>query len=228
MAKTFNLLSSLKPKLISKQVIIETEKPSTRSAKLVIAKNVLKIFVAGIFIGLFHAQDILVGAALAIYLCISLWRGWVNDPDEGRVILTGSLLSGALGVCCELWGIHFGHWEYHDLGSRMFPFWLPFAWALAFTFIYRLEKNLFAALALINETRRWTLALVLVMIFPTLGEIITINLGVWTYNWPLQFFGVPLLAIILLMVFHSGINFIMSQICRLKSWPNLVFNPKLP
>ena len=190
-----------------------------------IGKNLIKIFIAGTFIGLFHVYDIWVGAVLAVYLGISLWRGWNKDPEEGRVVLTGTLLSGGLGVCCELWGIYFGHWEYHDLGSREFPFWLPFAWALAFTFIYRLEKNLFLALALTNESQKWIVALAMVMIFPTLGEIITINLGVWTYYWPYQIFGVPLLAIILLMVFHSGVNFLMTVICKTRSWPNLVFNP---
>ncbi len=208
-----------------KQLIIATEKPSLKKARLILAKNLLKIFIAGTFIGLLHTYDSGVAVILAVYLVLSLSKGWKRDPKEGRILLLGAVLSGTLGVCCELWGIYFGHWEYHDLGGRAFPAWLPFAWALAFTFIYRLEKDLFSALSLTKESGRWVLALLVVMIFPTLGEIITINLGVWTYNWPLQFFGVPLLAIFLLMVFHTGVNLLMTRICRRNGWPNLVFNP---
>ncbi|WP_232835041.1 hypothetical protein [Pleomorphovibrio marinus] len=209
-----------------KQITADTSKPSLKKAQEVISKNLLKILLAGVFIGALHHLDFAVGGFLAIYLGYSLYKGWKNDPEEGRVLLTGAIISGALGVCCELWGIYFGHWEYHDLGQREFPAWLPFAWALAFTFIYRLEKNLFSAMRLTNDKHKWLLALLVVMIFPTLGEIITINMGVWTYNWPLQLFGVPLLAIFLLMVFHSGVNLLMTWICKYRSWPNEVFNPK--
>ena len=61
---------------------------------------------------------------------------------------------------------------------------------------------------------------------PTWGEIITIYLGVWTYHWPYKFMGVPLLAIILLMVFHMSIFMLYSFYCRKNNIINPVFNFK--
>ena len=68
------------------------------------------------------------------------------------------------------------------------------------------------------------LALLIAMVFPTLGEIVVINLGAWTYHWPLQLLGVPLLAIVLLMIFHTGVNFLLLVICKRLKINNVVFS----
>ncbi|WP_375583283.1 hypothetical protein [Cyclobacterium xiamenense] len=190
-----------------------------------VAKNVLKLSIAGFFIGGFHAQDAWVGLILMLYLAYSLVRKFKNKAEDRYVYLTGSILGGFLGVCCEAWGIYYGHWEYHDLEGRTFPYWLPFAWALAFTFVYQLEKDLFASLGMERTRDKVIRTLMVALIFPTYGEIITIQMGVWTYAWPYQFFGVPLLAIFLLVVFHTGVNYLMVQICRHMGWRNEVFFP---
>ena len=58
------------------------------------------------------------------------------------------------------------------------------------------------------------------------GEIITINLGVWTYTLPLQLFGVPLLAIFLLILFHTTIFLFFTYLCKKLNIYNPVFNNK--
>ncbi|WP_339924965.1 hypothetical protein [uncultured Cyclobacterium sp.] len=192
----------------------------------ILAKNIVKLTLAGFLIGFFHAYDFWIGLLLACYLIYSLVKRWKRNAEDKMVFLTGTLLGGVLGVCCELWGIYFGYWEYHDLSfDRSFPYWLPFAWALAFTYIYQLEKDLFSSFNISKTSTKILLSIVVAMIFPTYGEIITINLGVWTYHWPLQILGVPLLAIFLLVVFHTGVNFLMVKICNHFGWKNAVFNP---
>lgn len=190
-----------------------------------ITKNLVKLLIAGFFIGTFYAFDGWVALVLGIYLFYAVSKKWIKNEPDKKIYLIGALISGFLGVCCEWWGIYNSFWQYHELGNnREFPFWLPMAWALAFTYIYKLEKDLFYSLGNPILKTKIILALFVAMIFPTLGEIITINMGVWTYSWPYQIFGVPVLAIFLLMVFHSGVNLLMSWICFKKGWKNIVFN----
>jgi hypothetical protein len=207
------------------QLDTELSKTAAAESSKIIAKNFIKLTLAGFLIGSFNAYDSWVAFFLAIYLVYSLVKRWKRNAEDKLVFLTGVILGGILGVCCELWGIYFGYWEYHDLSfGRSFPYWLPFAWALAFSFIYQLEKDLFESLKIEKIQPKILLSLIVAMTFPTYGEIITINLGVWTYYWPLQVFGVPLLAIFLLMVFHTGVNFLMVLICKHFGWKNTVFN----
>ncbi|MFO7824550.1 MAG: hypothetical protein R6V72_11485 [Cyclobacterium sp.] len=199
---------------------------SQTSLGIILGKNILKLTLAGLFIGFLYPQDDWVALFLAAYLVYSLVKKWKATAEDKYIYLIGTILSGLLGVCCELWGIYFGYWEYHDLGSgRTFPYWLPFAWALAFTFIYQLEKELFLLTGVKQLSGKIIITLLVAMIFPTYGEIITINMGVWTYTWPYQILGVPLLAILLLIIFHTGLNFLMVLCCRYFGWKNEVFNP---
>jgi len=203
-----------------------TKTTAQTSLGKILGKNFLKLTLAGLLIGFLYPQDAWVAVFLAAYLAFTLVKKWKLAASDRYIFLTGSLLSGFLGVCCELWGIHFGYWEYHDLGpDKSFPYWLPFAWALAFTFIYQIEKDLFRATGTANISGKLILTILVAMIFPTYGEIITINLGVWTYSWPYQILGVPLLAILLLVIFHTGLNFLMVLCCRYFGWKNEVFNP---
>jgi len=207
---------------------LDTEYSSTSRTETckIFAKNIIKLTLAGFLIGFLHSYDFWIGLLLAFYLIYSLAKRWMRNAEDKMVFLTGTLMGGVLGVCCELWGIHFGYWEYHDLSfDRSFPYWLPFAWALAFTYIYQLEKDLFSSFNISKTSTKILLSIIVAMTFPTYGEIITINLGVWTYNWPLQVFGVPLLAIFLLVIFHTGVNFLMVMICKQFGWKNSVFNP---
>ena len=192
----------------------------------ILIKNLIKLILAGVVIGLLHAYDGWVALILAIYMLMTVGKKFTQKHYDRYIYLTGLVISAILGVLCELWGVYFGYWQYHDLANgREFPFWLPFAWGLAFTYIYKIERQLVISVPISGFSGKLIMALLVAMVFPTIGEIITINLGVWTYAWPYQIFGVPLLAIFLLMVFHSGVNLLMTLICRKNDWKDPVFNP---
>lgn len=204
-----------------------TLRPKRQTKKIlnILLKNLIKLGLAGTVIGLLHATDLWPALILGIYMIISVSKRFKKQVPDRHIYLTGLIISSLLGVLCEVWGVYFGHWWYHDLsGGRQFPYWLPFAWGLAFTYIYKLEKDIIHSLAIHSEKEKFLLALLVAMVFPTIGEMITINLGVWTYSWPFQLLGVPLLAIFLLMVFHTGVNFLMGVICKKMGWKDPVFN----
>ncbi len=185
------------------------------------------LFAAGIFIGLFRSQDTYVALTLsmfaaAIVLCAFLYMG----PCKQFALFTaGLILAGTLGVAAEIWGTTNGFWVYHDLpDGRHLPYWLPFAWGLAFAFIYVVERLTIRLLKLKSLELKLALAIFLAALLPTWGEMVAINAGVWSYTWPLQIFGVPLLAILLLVIFHTGVNTFLSVICRRLHIIDPVFN----
>ncbi len=190
-----------------------------------ISKNLIKLILAGCLIGFFHQYDKLVAAFLFSYLVYSLVRAFRQEDKEKWIYLIGVGITSLLGTLCETWGITNQYWSYHNLdNARQFPYWLPVAWGLAFVVIYRLEKEIILIKNIQSVQSKILLALVISMIFPTIGEIVVINLGAWTYYWPLQFFGVPLLAIFLLMVFHTGVNFLLVVLCKQLNIENAAFS----
>ncbi|MEX2591164.1 MAG: hypothetical protein WD426_00220 [Anditalea sp.] len=192
-----------------------------------ISRNTIKLILAGAIIGIFHQYDHLVAGFLMIYLIYTLARKIKDNDDEKWIYLIGVSLTSILGVACENWGISNQYWSYHNLdNNREFPYWLPIAWALAFTYIYRIEKEIILIKNIQSIPSKILLALIISMIFPTIGEMVVINFGAWTYHWPLQFLGVPLLAVILLMIFHTGINFMLMAICKQLKIKDVVFTLK--
>lgn len=189
--------------------------------------NTMKLILAGAIIGIFHQYDLWVAVFLSVYLVYILSKKFYQNDKEKWIYLIGILLTGICGVICESWGIYNQYWSYHNLeNNRDFPYWLPIAWGLAFSFIYRLEKEIILIKNIQSHFKKVMLALFISMIFPTIGEIVVINLGAWSYHWPLQFLGVPLLAILLLMVFHTGVNLLLMFICRQLNISNVVFTPR--
>jgi len=185
----------------------------------------LKITLTGVVIGVFHTYDFWLGLLLCIRLIAFLYKNYFKATYKRNwILLYGMLLTGFLGVCVEIWGVTFQYWEYHDLSNnRQLPYWLPFAWMFAFRFIYNLESKLIHSLGLKRMSHKTWLAIFITAFFPAYGEVITINLGVWTYSWPYQFLGVPLYAIICLVMLHMGINFILSLVVRKKKINDPVF-----
>jgi len=167
----------------------------------------------------------MVALFLFSYLVYTLVRKFKQNDEEKWVYLIGVSLTSLLGIICESWGVSNQYWSYHNLdGNREFPYWLPVAWAWAFAFIYSVEKQIIQIKNIHSTSSKVGLAMVIAMIFPTIGEMVVINLGAWSYHWPLQFFGVPLLAIFLLIVFHVGISFLMAIILRRFKIDNVVFS----
>lgn len=187
----------------------------------------LSLLIIGLIIGYFHEYDFF----LLIFLCTSFLYRFFKDiktnPEKNKayILLFGTLISGLLGVFAEIWGIENGYWVYYDLSdNRQFPYWLPLAWGLTFMFFYRIEENILRLVKINTLKTKILMVVLLSAILPTFGEIITIYFGVWNYTWPYQILGVPLLAIFLLVIFHSTIFFFFMFICKKYNIQNKVFN----
>lgn len=174
-----------------------------------------KLIMAGLVIGLFHKYDFWITILLICFMIWKLFPKVFKNFNQNLILFYGMLLTGLLGISAEYWGVSNGYWTYHDLsGGREFPYWLFFSWMLAFYFLYKLECRLIVYLKPKNLKTKVILAIFVSMIFPVLGEIITINLGVWTYDWPMKFLGVPLYAVLALIVLHMFVNFILVIVCK--------------
>lgn len=184
------------------------------------AKAFIKISIAGVVIGLLHEHDFWV----AVLLFLKIAKTFITKilKEKHWVLLVGMLLTGGLGVLAEHWGVSNRFWEYHDV-PRNLPYWLPFAWMLAFSFLYKLETRTIPYLQQKSIKNKIILTTLFVLFFPAYGEVITINLGVWTYYWPYQFLGVPLYALICLAALHMGINWILYLVCKKYQIKDIVF-----
>ncbi|MGY5353942.1 hypothetical protein [Wenyingzhuangia sp. IMCC45467] len=180
----------------------------SKNITISLLKATLKICIAGVFIGLLHQKDWLVAIFLILKVVHSMYNLGFSNKQKNWIVPIGMFLSGVLGIGAEYWGISNGYWEYHDIQSLM-PLWLPFAWMLAFSYVYKLEKELFAQLNKPSLKTKTYITFLLALVFPAFGEVITINLDVWTYYWPYQFLGVPLYALVCLIVFHMVVNYLM-------------------
>lgn len=193
----------------------------------ILFKPFISLLIIGSIIGYFHKHDLLILFLLIFMFIYRFYKDIKINPEKNKaiILLLGTLISGLLGVCAEVWGIENGYWLYYDLSNnRQFPYWLPLAWGLTFMFFYRIEENILKLIDINTYKVKLLIVVLLSAILPTFGEIITIYLGVWTYSWPLQIFGVPLLAILLLVIFHTSIFFFFVFICKKFNISNKVFN----
>ena len=188
---------------------------STLSLRLLRAFFVL--FIGGAVIGMLHQYDSAVAAILLAVITMFYWRTYQSNPSTHRavILISGGLFTGFFGVQAELWGISNGYWVYHDLSdSRSFARWLPFAWTLAFVFLYRIEEFFINHLNLQSLKSKLLLVALLSGLLPAWGEMVAINFGAWSYSWDYQLFGVPLLTVVLLTVFHVFVFMTLTIICR--------------
>ena len=183
-----------------------------------IIRSLLTISMGGLFIGLYHPHDGMVALVLAIAGAWFYRETYLKNPSQSQafVLISGMFISGSIGTLVEFWGIHNGYWAYHDLSNgSTFPLWLPIAWALAFLGLYRIESFFVERIRLTSTGSKLALITAFSLLLPTWGEIIAINMGVWSYSWGHQLLGVPLLAILLLTLFHLGVFIVMSLLCTL-------------
>ena len=189
-----------------------------------ILKAVVKLIIAGILIGVLKEYDAIIAVLLLIKIIINLYSEiFKPKTNKNWILLIGMLLTGFGGIVGETWGVTNGYWEYHKV-TRELPLWLPFAWMLAFHYLYKLERNLIPILKNKTQKNKIYLALILALILPAFGEIVTIYLGVWTYYWPYQIFGVPLYAFICLVFVHMLVYTILHFICKKYKIEDVVFN----
>ena len=189
-----------------------------------ILKSLLKLTIAGVFIGVLKKYDALIAVVLLLKTTHIIYKEIIKSKTRKNwLLLIGMLLTCFGGIIGENWGVANVYWKYHEINKAL-PLWLPFAWMLAFYYLYKLERNLFPLLTNQSQKNKVILALVLASILPTFGEIITIYLGVWTYYWPYQIFGVPLYALICLIFVHMLVYTILHFICKKYNINDLVFN----
>jgi len=196
------------------------------SLSLRLLKAFFSLFIGGAVIGLLHQYDTLVAAILILATVLIVWTTYQRNVSNHRaiILISGCLLTGFLGMMGEILGISNGHWLYHDLpDSRSFARWTPFAWMLSFVFLYRIEEFCINHFNFSSLKEKLLLVAVLSSVLPTWGEMVVINFGAWSYTWDYQLLGVPLLAIVFLMIFHVSVYMGFTMVCRKYQINDLVF-----
>lgn len=189
-----------------------------------ILKALAKLIIAGILIGVLKKYDLIIAILLSLKIFHNIYKEIIKPTtNKNWLLLVGMLLTGFGGIVGETWGVTNGYWEYHEV-TRELPLWLPFAWMLAFHYLYKLERNLIPLLTQQSQKNKIILAVILALILPAFGEIITIYLGVWTYYWPYQVFGVPLYAFACLVFVHMLVYVILHFICKKYKINDVVFH----
>ena len=189
-----------------------------------ILKAIFKLVVAGFLIGYLKQNDLLIAGLLILKIIHNIYKEIIKPKtNKNWLLLVGMLLTGFGGIVGETWGVTNGYWKYHEV-TRELPLWLPFAWMLAFHYLYKLERNLIPLLKEQSQKNKIILAVILALILPAFGEVITIYLGVWTYYWPYQLLGVPLYAFICLVFVHMLVYTILHFVCKKYNIKDIVFN----
>ncbi|MGJ8742873.1 hypothetical protein [Polaribacter sp.] len=189
-----------------------------------ILKAIIKLIIAGILIGYLKEYDGIIALILILKIIHNIYKEILKPKtNKNYILLIGMILTGFGGIVGETWGVHNGYWEYHKV-TRELPLWLPFAWMLAFHYLYKLERALIPLITNQSQKNKIILAIILALILPAFGEVITIYLGVWTYYWPYQILGVPLYAFICLVFVHMLVYTILHVVCKKYKINDVVFN----
>ncbi|WGH76360.1 hypothetical protein P8625_04125 [Tenacibaculum tangerinum] len=184
----------------------------------------IKVVIAGIIIGLLHEYQLLLVVILTARIIYRIYNFKKHKVDNINIIITGMLITGVIGVTIEYFGTKYGYWEYHDINSQL-PHYLLLVWMLAFSFMYNLERKVFIASESVTRKQKLYLVLFAVIVYPSLGEIASINLGVWTYYFPYKFFGITPHTIVAIAFVHMVINYAMGQYLKKKNIKDIVLNP---
>ena len=188
-----------------------------------ILKAFIKLCIAGFLIGFLKSYDAIIAIILFLKILHIIYKNIIIARTKNWILLIGMIVTGFGGIVGEKWGVSNNYWEYHEV-SKELPLWLPFAWMLAFYFLYSIESRLIAFLKNKTISNKLIIAFWLSLLVPAFGEVITINLGVWTYYWPYQIFGVPLYAFICLVFVHMLVYGILSFICKKWKINDIVFS----
>lgn len=188
-----------------------------------IAFYLFKVIVAGIIIGLLYKQQMVVLILLGLRIIYRLSK-YKYQKQDVEIPFVGMILTGIVGTTIEYFGTKHGIWEYHDIDTQL-PLYLFFVWMQAFTFMYNIEVGMIKNLPHLTAKQKMLVVLGVVILFPTVGEIMTIYFGVWTYYVPLKFLGVSPYTILAIAVTHLIINYIMTLYCKARNKENIVLNP---
>ena len=97
----------------------------------------LRLRDAGILIGVLKKYDLIIAILLVVKIFYNVYTE-ILKPKKNKnwLLLIGMLLTGFGGIIGETWGVTNGYWEYHQV-AREIPLWVPFAWMLAFHYLYK-------------------------------------------------------------------------------------------
>lgn len=175
------------------------------------------LLTAAALISYFKSYHYMIGLLFISFILFSFYRSYRKKNSNKAVFWLstfGVLFTLTMGLIAELWGTANGHWVYLGIPDNVtIPFWVPFAWGLAYKALYRVESILLRYFT--STVQKWIFCVALpAMVFPVIGEIFVIYFGTWRYNWLPQFLGMPLLPVLLLGVFHVSIFYVMCKICQ--------------
>lgn len=185
------------------------------------------VVAGGLLVGLFYPYPKTVALILSAVLLGQLMRMKFAAPNVNFPILClATLITLLCGWIVELWGTSNHYWTYHGLADgHQLPSWVPLAWALAYVILYRAESRLMLVIGHRHKYAKYAVVCLVSCLFPVLGEVVAIHLGVWTYTWPYQLVGVPVLAILLLMVLHLGVFFTVQTLVQRRGLSDPLYNP---
>lgn len=190
-------------------------------------RAIILLFLSGAVIGFFHKIDWVIALICIVRILYFIFFNAPKTIDNQtlKIVYLGMAITTVLGVSAELLGIHFGFWKYHHLSdNREFPYWLPLMWGLSFLFLFRIESRLIRLIKITHFSQKLFITAIVAIVLPTIGEIVAINLGVWTYhNMGPKLLGVPYLAMFLLMILHTGIFTFLTYYCKFKKIETTVF-----
>lgn len=186
----------------------------------------LGLLFAGWVLGALHkVQWVLLAVLLAVGF-LRLYRKFSYDPLGATAHLTGFLITLVLGTSCELWGTYNQYWTYHDIPAyQLIPVWIPVAWGFTY-FAFHLFEKYVCEFTTRPQTSLLAIALTS-LILPTVGEYIPIYMGVWTYHWPYQLMGVPVLASLGIWAVHTTVFLIMRKLSQKYQFDSPVYRLKL-
>jgi len=178
---------------------------------------------AGWMLGSLHKYQWVLFSLLVVIAYLRIQRKYRNNKRDAICTFTGFILTTVLGTSCELWGTYNHYWTYHDIPSyQLIPVWIPIAWGFTY-FAFHLFEKCLCQFIKSDKLSLLTIASVS-LILPTVGEYIPIYMGVWTYHWPYQFIGVPLLASLGIWAVHIVVFIIMCKLNKKYLFNNKIYN----
>lgn len=192
-------------------------KPSLQKTALQITLVLTSLLIMASIISYFKTYHYYIGILLLLLITKYLFRSYKKVDLIKPVFwlsVFGMFFTAISGLIVEIWGTYNGYWIYLDIPENIeIPFWVPFAWGLAYKTLYKVELILLPHFT--SQRSKWIFCIMLpAVVFPVIGEIFVIYFGTWNYTWQPQYFGMPPLAIFLLCVFHVGIVVTMCKICQ--------------
>ena len=85
-----------------------------------ILKALVKLIIAGIFIGVLKKYDATIAVILLLKILHNSYTEVIKPKNSKNwLLLIGMLLTGFGGIVGETWGVTNGYWEYHEVTRKL-------------------------------------------------------------------------------------------------------------